>query len=64
MVRVKILPGIQDDLGIDALLLTVRVDTNVAEDAKAELSYLLLVVRQHDLLNICLRDNVVQCGNS
>ena len=64
MIRVEILPGIQDYLGIDALLLAMRVDTYVAEDAKTELSDLLLVVRQHDLLDIGLRDNVVQCGNS
>ena len=64
MVRVEVLPCVQDDLGVDALLFPVRVYADVAEDAETELSDLLLVVRQHYLLNINLRDNVVQCGNS
>jgi len=45
MIRVEVLPGIQDNFGIDALLLAMRVDTYVAEDAKTELPYLLLMVR-------------------
>jgi hypothetical protein len=45
MIRVEVLPGIQHNFGIDALLLTMRVDTYVAKDAKTELSDLLLMVR-------------------
>ena len=64
MIRVEILPSIEDNFGIDALLLAMRIDTYVAKDAKTQLSDLLLMVRKHDLLNISLRDNIVKCGNS
>jgi hypothetical protein len=63
VIGVEVFPGIQNHFIIDAFLLAIRVQTHVTKDTETKFSNLLSVVRKHNCLDICLRDNVVQSGN-
>lgn len=63
MLRVKVLPSIQYDLVFDAFLLAIWIDADVSKNSQAELSNLLFMLFNEDLLNVSLRDYVIKSSN-
>ena len=63
MFRVKVLPCIQYDLVFDAFLLAIWIDADVSKNSQAELSNLLFMLFNEDLLNVSLRDYVIKSSN-
>lgn len=45
MIRVEIFPSIQDYFSVNTFLFSMRVDTDVAKNAKTELSNFLSMIR-------------------